>query len=142
MTNWIITASRDHVLRAVGGRFIQASHGKPFPVRAMAPGDRLVCYSPRTEHPEGDRLQAFTAIGRVADGEPYQAELTPGFRPWRRPVEFEDCLEAPIRPLIERLDFIEDKARWGYRFRFGGFRIDDHDLEVIRSAMVPLGMSA
>ena len=37
---------------------------------------------------------------------------------------------------VAELDFIEDTARWGYKFRFGVFRIDDHDLEVIRSAMV------
>jgi hypothetical protein len=33
------------------------------------------------------------------------------------------------------LDFIDNKQRWGYKFRFGVFRIDDHDLEVIRTAM-------
>lgn len=137
MTNWIITASRDHVLRAVEGGFIQAGHGRPHPVRAMTPGDRVICYSPRTEHPHGERLQAFTAIGHVLDGEPTQAEVSPEFRPWRRPVSFEDCHETPIRPLIDRLDFIVDKTRWGYRFRFGGFRIDDHDVDVIRAAMVP-----
>ena len=55
--------------------------------------------------------------------------------PWRRNVDFLDCTETPIKPLIERLGFIEDKSRWGYKFRFGVFRIDDHDLEVIRSVM-------
>ena len=43
--------------------------------------------------------------------------------------------EAPIRPLIDDLDFIEDKTRWGYRFRFGVFEISEHDLGVIRAAM-------
>jgi hypothetical protein len=80
-------------------------------------------------------LQAFTAIGQVADDEPYQAEMSPDFLPWRRNVDFLDCAETPIRPLIDDLDFIEDKSRWGYKFRFGVFKIDDHDLEVIRSAM-------
>ncbi|BBX19353.1 EVE domain-containing protein [Mycolicibacterium duvalii] len=142
MTNWIITASRDHVLRAVEGRFIQAGHGRAFPVRAMAPGDWVICYSPRAEHPRGAPVQAFTAIGRVADGDPYQAEVAPEFRPWRRRVDFLRCVETPIRPLIDRLEFIEDKTRWGYQFRFGGFRIGDHDVEILRSAMIPLGMSA
>ncbi|MGE2728177.1 EVE domain-containing protein [Mycolicibacterium vaccae] len=142
MTNWIITASRDHVLRGVAGGFIQANHGRPHPVRAMARGDHVFCYSPRTEHPDGDRLQAFTALGRVADDESFQAELTPDFRPWRRRVDFEDCVQTPIRPLIEQLDFIEDKAHWGYRFRFGGFRVDDHDAGIIRAAMQPLDGSA
>ena len=61
--------------------------------------------------------------------------MSPDFQPWRRNVDFLDCAETPIRPLIDALDFIEDKSRWGYKFRFGVFKIDDHDLEVIRSAM-------
>lgn len=61
--------------------------------------------------------------------------MTPDFQPWRRAVEFLPCTEAPIRPLLDDLDFIEDKARWGYRFRFGVFQIDEHDFDVIRAAM-------
>ena len=80
-------------------------------------------------------MQAFTAIGQIADDEPYQAEMSPDFHPLRRNVDFLDCAETPIRPLIEQLDFIEDKSRWGYKFRFGAFKIEDRDLEVIRSAM-------
>ena len=30
---------------------------------------------------------------------------------------------------------VEDKSRWGYRFRFGVFKIDEYDFTVIRSAM-------
>lgn len=45
------------------------------------------------------------------------------------------CAQTPIRPSIEHLDFIEDMSRWGYKFRFGVFKIDDHDLAVVRSAM-------
>ena len=44
--------------------------------------------------------------------------------------------ETPIRPLLDDLDFVEDKSRWGYRFRFGVFEISKHDLGVIRAAMV------
>jgi hypothetical protein len=33
------------------------------------------------------------------------------------------------------LEFIENPARWGYKFRSGVFKISDHDLDVIRSAM-------
>ena len=40
-----------------------------------------------------------------------------------------------LRPLIDDLHFIEDKKRWGYKFRFGVFTIDDHDLDLIRQAM-------
>lgn len=135
MTNWINTVSRDHVQRGVQGRFTQANHGKPHILRKMTRGDWIVFYSPKTALDGGEPLQAFTAIGRIADDELYQVEMTPDFHPWRRNVDFSSCMETPIRPLIDDLDFIEDKKRWGYRFRFGVFPVDDHDLELIRSAM-------
>lgn len=135
MTNWINTLSRDHVERGVRGRFTQANHGRPEPLRRMARGDWIAFYSPRAEYPDGPALQAFTAIGQIADDEPYQVEVSPDVRPWRRNVDFLDCTETPIRPLIDSLEFIENKQRWGFRFRSGLFRIDDHDFELLRSAM-------
>jgi hypothetical protein len=135
MTNWINTVSRDHVQRGVRGRFTQANHGKPHMLRKMARGDWIVFYSPKTSLEGGEPLQAFTAIGQIADDEPYEAEVAPDLRRWRRNVDFLPATETPIRPLIADLDFIENKTAWGYRFRFGVFRIDDHDFEVIRSAM-------
>ncbi|MCW2655453.1 MAG: hypothetical protein JWR32_6429 [Mycobacterium sp.] len=129
------TVSRDHVQRGVQGRFTQANHGKPHMLRKMARGDWIVFYSPKTALEGGEPLQAFTALGQIADDAPYQVEMTPGFHPWRRNVHFLPCNETPIRPLIDDLGFIDDKKRWGYRFRFGVFSIDDHDLDLIRSAM-------
>jgi EVE domain len=131
MTYWINTVSRSHVLLAVAGGFTQANHGKPHMLRRMQRDDWITFYSPRTAYPEGDPLQAFTAIGRVSDDEPYQADNGH----WRRRVDFLDCREKPIRPLIDGLDFITDKARWGYRFRFGVFAIDEPDFVVLRTAM-------
>ena len=104
-------------------------------LRRMAKGDWIVFYSPRSALSGGEPLQAFTAIGRIADDEPYQVEVTPDFVPWRRNVDFVAGNETPIRPLIDDLHFIEDKKRWGYKFRFGVFAIDDHDLDLIRQAM-------
>jgi hypothetical protein len=136
---WINTVSRDHVERGVRGRFTQANHGKPQMLKWMTRGDWIVFYSPKTGYPGGEPLQAFTAIGQVADDETYKVEMSPDFQPWRRNVEFLDCAETPIRSLIGQLEFIEDPARWGYRFRFGVFKISDHDLAVIRSAMTGVG---
>jgi hypothetical protein len=137
MTNWMNTVSRDHVERGVRGRFTQANHGKPHMLRKMARGDWIVFYSPKKTYPDGESLQAFTAIGQIADDEAYEAVAGEGA--WRRNVDFLACAEMPIRPLIEQLDFIENKARWGYKFRSGVFKIDDHDFEVIRSAMTDSG---
>jgi hypothetical protein len=129
------TVSRDHVQQGVRGRFTQANHGKPHALRRMAKGDWIVFYSPKTALEGGAPLQAFTAIGQVVDDEPYQVEMSPDFQPWRRNVDFLPCIETPIRPLIDQLNFIDDKKRWGYKFRFGVFKIDDHDLELIRRTM-------
>jgi hypothetical protein len=135
MTYWINTVSRDHVLRGVAGGFTQANHGKPAGLKRMSEGDWIAFYSPKTDYPEGDRLQAFTAIGKVIDHEPYQVEVSAKFQPFRRRVEFLPCLESPIRPLIDQLDFIEDKKQWRFRFRFGLFQISEHDFEVIRAVL-------
>ena len=135
MTYWINTVSRGHVQRGVAGGFTQANHGKPHMLRRMKRDDWIVYYSPKTDYPKGDPLQAFTALGRVVDDEVYQDDFDPEFRPWRRRVEFLTCTETPIRPLLDDLDFIIDKARWGYRFRTGVFKIDEHDFGVIRTAM-------
>ena len=77
MTYWINTVSRGHVQRGVAGGFTQANHGKPHMLRRMARGDWIVFYSPKTDYPDGAPLQAFTAIGQVADDEVYQADLDP-----------------------------------------------------------------
>jgi hypothetical protein len=113
MANWVNTVSRDHVERGVAGAFTQANHGRPWMLRKMARGDWIVFYSPKTTFQGGEPVQAFTAIGRVADDEPYQVQMSADFQPWRRNVEFLECDEAPIRQLLEQLDFIEDPSRWG-----------------------------
>ncbi len=135
MTNWVNTVSRDHVLQGVVGHFTQANHGKPHALRRMAKGDWIVFYSPRTALDNGEPLQMFTAIGQIVDEEPYRVDVTPEFAPWRRRVDFLPAVGIPIHPLIDDLHFIEDNKRWGFIFRFGVFKIDDHDLDLIRTAM-------
>jgi len=93
-------------------------------------------YSPKTSYPEGDPLQAFTAIGRVRDGEAYQAAMEDGFEPWRRDVDFLSNRDTPIRPLIPKLGFIRDKARWGAVFRYGVVEIPRADFLTIARAML------
>lgn len=135
MKYWISTISRDHVQAGVDGGFTQAGHGKSAGLKRLNHHDWLVFYSPKTSLDGGERLQAFTAIGEVADDELYQVEMAPGFVPWRRNVTFVDCVETPISPLIDSLSFIEDKKRWGYMFRFGLFEIPQRDFELIKQAM-------
>jgi hypothetical protein len=135
MRCWVNTISRDHVLRAVEGGFTQAGHGKATGLKRLTAGDWLVFYSPKTSLRDGEPLQAFTALGRVSDDEVYPVEMESGFEPWRRNIEFVECVHIPIRPLIDQLTFIKNKQRWGYVFRFGLFEISEQDFELIKRAM-------
>ena len=40
-----------------------------------------------------------------------------------------------IKSLIEKLEFITDKKRWGEKFRFGAFEISKTDFLLIASEM-------
>lgn len=132
---WIAVASAEHVRigREVG--FMQVCHGKAAPLKRIKPGDRVIYYSPTVTLGAKERLQAFTAIGVVRDGTPYQVEMESGFRPWRRDVDWQTAEETPIRPLLGRLAFTQVGANWGYQLRFGLFGIDDKDADVIAQAM-------
>lgn len=132
---WIGVVSREHVCRGVEGGFAQLCHGKEAPLRKMRPGDWLIYYSPAERMRGGEPVQAFTAIGRVREGEVYEHEMRPGFVPFRRDVEYLPCTAAPIRPLLERLSFIRDPRHWGAAFRFGHLRIPEADFLTIAEAM-------
>lgn len=132
---WIGGASRDHVARGAEAGFAQLSHGKERPLRRMQRGDWLIYYSSRTERVGGDPVRAFTAIGRVADDEVNQHDVDETFAPFRRAIAYLPCQEAPIRPLLVRLGFIENPARWDYLFRAGHLEIGRDDFRVIAAAM-------
>ena len=132
---WIGVVSKDHVSIGVAGGFTQLNHGKAGPLERMRPGDGFAFYSPRTDHPDGAPLQAFTAIGRIAGGEIFQAEQSEGFRPFRRAIEYLPTHDAPIKPLIGDLTFIRNKQHWGAAFRFGFLRVPEEDFARIAAAM-------
>ena len=134
MRFWIGVASRDHVLYGVAGGFCQLGHGKAAPIRRLAPGDWIVYYSPRTAHPDGDPLQAFTAIGRVMAGGPYTAEMRGGSIPTRRDVLFISSCEAPIKPLLGYLRFANAR-NLGRVMRRGLIEIEERDFRIIAEAM-------
>jgi hypothetical protein len=132
---WIGVVSRAHVMRGSAAGFAQLCHGKERPLRRMRRGDWLVYYSPRTEREGGEPVQAFTAIGRVADDDVSQHVVSDAFSPFRRAIAYIPSQEAPIRPLLERLSFIGDPVRWGYPFRAGHLEINQADFRVIAAAM-------
>ncbi len=132
---WIGVASAEHVRRGRGGGFMQLGHGKAAPLKRVKPGDRIVYYSPAVTLGGKDKLQAFTAIGTVNDGEPYVGDMGKGFKPYRRDVDWAKAEEAPIAPLLNKLEFTAGKTNWGYKFRFGLFPISAADFKLIAAAM-------
>jgi EVE domain len=134
-TSWIAVASAEHVRVGRARGFMQVCHGKAAPLRRLSPGDRVAYYSPTETFGGRDRLQAFTAIGVVAPGVPYQADTAESFRAFRRDVLWSEAIETPVRPLLGCLSFARDNRSWGYQLRFGLFRIEDEDMRIIASAM-------
>jgi len=136
MRYWIVVVSKDHISRGVGGGFMQANHGKEGPLKRMGVDDWVICYSPKMSYGGTELCQAFTAIGQVADDDIYQHKMTEDFIPYRRNINYYQCAETPITPLIEKLDFIKNKKAWGYPFRFGFFEIGENDFRLIKSKML------
>ena len=138
--NWLAVASAEHVEIGRSEGFMQVSHGKASPLRRVQPGDRVVYYSPNRMYSpsharrEKDRLQAFTAIGTVKQGKPYQADMGFGFHPFRREVIWHDAEPASIAELQARLAFTQEN-NWGYRLRQGLVEISDADMTTIAEAM-------
>ena len=119
----------------MSGGFTQAQYGSPKGLRRLSRGDLVAFYAPRTQLRGGDAIQRFIAVAEVVDDEPYQVQMAPGFHLWRRHVQFRRSAEAALAPLIECLDFVRDKSRWGYVFRRGLFEIPEADFRKIASAM-------
>ncbi|HMC23204.1 MAG TPA: EVE domain-containing protein [Thermoanaerobaculia bacterium] len=136
MRYWVNTISRNHVQNGLAGGFTQADHGSNTRLKRLSKGDGIVFYSPRAEMGAGETVRRFTAIGEIVDEAPYQVEIVPEFRPWRRAVKFRPAAEAPIEPLIESLEFIRNKKSWGFIFRRGLFEIEETDFKRIEQAMM------
>jgi hypothetical protein len=133
--NWIAVASAEHVQRGHDAGFMQVCHGKAAPLRRVLPGDHVIYYSPTRAFRGGDKLQAFTAIGIVHAGEPYQVDMGDGFRPFRRNVTWFSAREAPIAPLLNALEFTAGKTNWGGALRFGLLVVSNHDFTCVAAAM-------
>ncbi len=137
MTRFFIgVVSKDHVQRGIKLGIAQIGHGKRSGLARMHQGDWLIYYSPKLSLDSKTPLQAFTAIGQMADDDIYQVNESPSFQPFRRNVQYLPANDAPIGPLIGDLEFIKNKQSWGYVFRFGLVEISETDYELIKNAMV------
>lgn len=136
--HWIAVASAEHALRGRDHQplgFMQVCHGKCAPLQRLRAGDSVACYAPAQTMGGKDRLQSFVSIGVALPGEPYAFDMGGGFVPFRRDVRYVAAQAAPIAPLLDALDFVEDRQRWGAKFRFGLFAVSRGDMQRIAQAM-------
>ena len=132
MKHWLGVVCRDHVRRGTERGIAQLGHGKRDGLARLSAGDWLVYYSPRTSLRNGEPLQAFTALGVVADDEIWQAHEG-DFHPWRRRVDYlPDVAETPIRSL--GLDLTAGPG-WGAQLRRGLVPLTVEDFGRIHAAM-------
>jgi hypothetical protein len=137
MTKYFIgVVSKEHVIRGVKMGIAQIGHGKRSGLARMHSGDWLIYYSPRIVLDSKVPLQAFTALGQMADDEIYQTEESPTFKPFRRKVKYQKVKAAPIAPLIPSLSFIKNKKSWGFVFRYGLVEIPEKDFKFIAGHMI------
>ena len=133
--NWIAVASASHARLGRSGGYMQVCHGKRAPIARMQPGDRVTYYAPTLTMGGKDRCQCFVSIGLVKAAAPYAFDMGDGFVPHRRDVSYVPAQEASILPLIDAFEFVQDRQRWGYQFRFGLFEIGAADMRTIAQAM-------
>lgn len=136
--HWIAVASAEHALRGrdhspVG--FMQVCHGKCAPLKRLRAGDVVVYYAPAQTMGGQVKLQSFMSLGVVLPGEPYAFDMGGGFVPYRRDVRYVRAQPAPIAPLLDALDFVDNRQRWGHKFRFGLFEVGAADMRRIAQAM-------
>lgn len=132
---WVVVTSRDHVLDGEKAGIVQVNHGKNVPLKRMAAGDKVLYYASKMVIGQKDLCQRFVALATLPDDEIFQHEMTSTFKPYRRKALYEKINEAEIRPLIDGLEFIKVKEKWGYIFRTGFFEINKHDFDFITSQM-------
>ncbi|MFN4150115.1 MAG: EVE domain-containing protein [Candidatus Sericytochromatia bacterium] len=133
---WVIVASKEHVQKGVREGFAQACHGKSAQLKKIKKGDYVLFYSSKDFFDKPDKCQKFTAIGQAKDDLVYQFQMSENFVPHRKDINFLESKEVSILPLINDLDFIENKKSWGYPFRWGFFEIKEKDFNLISSNMI------
>ncbi len=131
---WIGVAAAAHVERAVREGFCAFSHGSEAAAARPRRGEHFVYYAPRRDLGSGPAVQAFTALGTIADDAPTLRDFGAFQAPVRR-ADYVAVDPAPVRPLLEKLGFVRDKRNWGLAFRRGLFAVPVEDFAVIEAAL-------
>lgn len=136
MKYFIIVASKDHVEVGVKKGIAQAGHGKKTQLEQLEKDDWVIYYSSKDKYENGKAYQKFTAVGQVEDDKPYQVKVSSDFEPWRRKINYYSVKELEIRPLLDDLNFITNREKWGIHLMSGFVEIDKADFKLIAEKML------
>lgn len=101
----------------------------------MQEGDWLIYYSNRELFADKKPYQCFTAIGQIGAPDLHERDMG-DFKLLQRSISYLQGLhDTPIKPLLNKLSFVTDPKRWGFRFRFGHFEVTKEDFDLIKNAM-------
>lgn len=134
---WIKVTSRNDVRRGIEGGFARLGEGDEHAVAPFTKDDWIVFYSPLTEPEGGDRVEAFTAIGRVTSEHAYRVKMDDGSEPYRIDVDYRNAVEeADIRSLLDKLDLTRLVGKeWSKLFDAARVKLSERDFRIIAAAM-------
>lgn len=132
MKYWVGTVSKEHVLRGKAGGFCQVCHGKSAPLNRMKKGDWLLYYSPKTRLEGGEKHQAFTAFGQIADDKAYPFRMSENFVPFRRDVDYAEAYrDCPIEIVRSHPEW----KKYAGMLRYGHFEISEDFFRLVQTYM-------
>ena len=102
---------------------------------ASAAGDRVAYYAPATAWAAPTSCKASSRSASCTATCPTRPTWATASCRGGATCAMRRAREAPILPLIEQFDFVDDPKRWGSKFRFGLFEVNEHDIRLIAGAM-------
>lgn len=132
---WIGVASKNHIERGIKLSIFGIGHGKIAPLKRMKSSDMIIFYAPKVDHTASSKeniYQKFVGYGEIPDDEIFSEEIN-SICMFRRKVRFLSTNEVSIHDhnLIDQLDFIKNKQKWGFPFMRGYVEINKEDFEKI-----------
>eukprot|EP01080_Neovahlkampfia_damariscottae_P002413 gene2413-2877_t len=136
---WLIVASKDHVKVGTEKGFAQACHGKKTWISKPKKGDKVVFYSSKNQFEntsKENKLMSFTALGTFNSDELTTSKISERTF-FRRTVDFEKSTkDVSIKSILDQLEFIKNKDKWGIEVRNGMRQIPKNDYSLIESLML------
>jgi hypothetical protein len=129
-------ALKNNRQKAIAGNFMQVCHGITHLLKRLSINAWVIYYSSKSKFGNA-KISNFKCDRRIVDESVYPYDMGNGFVPFRRNVDFFDCCEVTILPLIPNLPLKKNKRNWGYIFRFEFLEIQHPHFEIISSLMLP-----